>query len=80
MKTDANIHPVTAEIIWQGDEGQTPYALLEHDGQSYTLRLVDGGVDIQRHIGFDNCFVSQVDTVDEALAFISLYASQLIDC
>jgi hypothetical protein len=37
-------------------------------------------VDILREIEGDDCYIGQVDTVTEAREFISLYASQLLDC
>jgi hypothetical protein len=79
MIADANIHPVTAEIVWHGSaQGQTPFAFFDHDGEAYHLRLVEGGVDILREIDGEDCYIAQTDTVTEARAFISVYAGQLI--
>ena len=81
MIADANIKPVTADIIWHGiAQGQTPFAFLDHDGQAYHLRIVERGIDILRQIEGDDCYIAQVDTVTEAREFISVYASQLLDC
>ncbi len=76
MIADANIKPVTAEIIWhRSAQGQTPFAWLEHDGQAYLIRLVERGIDIFHFIEGDDCNIARVDTVAEAREFISLYAS-----
>lgn len=81
MIADAKIKPVTADIIWHGSaQGQTPFAFLDHDGEAYSLRIVERGIDILRQIEGDDCYIGQVDTVTEAREFISLYASQLLDC
>jgi hypothetical protein len=58
--------------------GHGAYAMLDHDGESYTLRIVAAGVDIYRDIEGDECRIAQTDTVTEARAFISVYAGQLI--
>jgi len=79
MIADANSKPVTAEIIWHGSaQGQTPWAFLQHDGEDYTLRLVERGIDILRDIDGDDHMITQVDTVAQVREFISIYASQLI--
>ena len=80
MQTDSNIKPVTQPVIWHF-HGNDPmrFAFIEHDGESYTLCLVRKHIDIYRNIEGDDCRIAQVDQTDEALAFISLYASQLID-
>ena len=58
--------------------GHGAYAMLEHDGESYTFRIVAAGVDIYRDIEGDECRIAQTDTVAEALAFVHVYAIQLI--
>ena len=79
MKTDTNIRPVTAPIIWHGwQDGQTEFAYFNHDGELYSFRIVSRGIDILRQIEGCDCILAQVDTVDEALAFVSVYAGQLI--
>ena len=51
MIIDANIHPVTADIIWHGSaQGQTPFAFLDHDGEAYHLRIVERGIDASQLI------------------------------
>jgi hypothetical protein len=58
--------------------GLGAYAMFDHDGESYTFRIVAAGVDIYRDIEGDECRIAQTDTVAEARAFINLYAGQLI--
>jgi hypothetical protein len=58
--------------------GLGAYAMFDHDGESYTLRIVAAGVDIYRDIEGDECRIAQADTVAEALAFVHVYAAQLI--
>ena len=58
--------------------GHGAYAMFNHDGESYTFRIVAAGVDIYRDIEGDECRIAQTDTVAEARAFINLYAGQLI--
>ena len=58
--------------------GLGAYAMFDHDGESYTLRIVAAGVDIYRDIEGDECRIAQTDTVPEALAFVHVYAIQLI--
>jgi hypothetical protein len=77
MQTDSNIKPVTQAVIWRGNEPMH-FAFIDHDGESYTLCLVDKHIDIYRNIEGDECRIGQVDQTDEALNFISIYASQLI--
>ena len=79
MIADANIKPVTVDIVWpRVSVGQTPFAFFDHDGESYTLRIVAAGVDIYRDIEGDECRIAQADTVAEALAFVHVYAAQLM--
>jgi hypothetical protein len=79
MTTDTNIRPVTAPIIWNGwQDGQTEFAYFNHDGELYSFRIVSRGIDILRQIQGRDCILAQVDTVDEALAFVSVFAGQLI--
>jgi hypothetical protein len=54
------------------------FAMFDHDGESYTFRIVAAGVDIYRDIEGDECRIAQTDTVAEARAFVNLYAGQLI--
>ena len=58
--------------------GLGAYAMFDHDGESYTFRIVSAGVDIYRDIDGDECRIAQTDTVAEARAFVNLYAGQLI--
>jgi hypothetical protein len=58
--------------------GLGAYAMFDHDGESYTFRIVAAGVDIYRDIEGDECRIAQTDTVPEALAFVHVYAIQLI--
>ena len=58
--------------------GLGAYAMFDHDGESYTFRIVAAGVDIYRDIDGDECRIAQTDTVAEARAFVNLYAGQLI--
>jgi hypothetical protein len=58
--------------------GLGAYAMFDHDGESYTLRIVAAGVDIYRDIEGDECRIAQTDTVAEALSFVHVYAIQLI--
>ena len=79
MTTDTNIKPVTAKIVWSGTaQDRMPFAMFDHDGQAYTLCFVANGLNIYRDIEGADCLISQVDTVGEALEFVSLYAGQLI--
>jgi hypothetical protein len=56
------------------------FAMFDHDGESYTFRVVPGGIDIYRAIDGDECRLAQTDTVTEAREFVNLYSAQLIDC
>jgi len=78
MNTDTNIKPVTTPVVWHGDAASR-FAFVDHDGEAYTLRIVTAGIDILRDIEGDDCRIAQVDTEDEALAYISQYAYQLIN-
>jgi hypothetical protein len=75
-----NLNPV----IWHGydqkDNNGNLFCFIDHNGESYTLRMVTSGINIYRDIEGDDCLITQVDTTSEALDFISLYATQLIDC
>jgi len=67
------------KLDWHG-EGFTSFCFIDHAGEAYTLRVVSAGIDIFRDIEGNDCRIAQVDTIDDALAFIALYATQLIDC
>ena len=71
--------PVTTPVVWHGD-ATSRFAFVELDGEAYTLRVVAAGIDIYRDIEGDDCRIAQTDTETEALDFINLYATQLIDC
>ena len=67
-------------VTWHGTGAPGTFAFVDHDGESYTLRTVTAGIDIYRDIEGDDCHIAQTDTETEAIAFIHLYATQLIDC
>ena len=58
--------------------GLGAYAMFDHDGESYTFRVVAAGIDIYRLIEGDECRIAQTDTVAEARIFVDRYARQLI--
>ena len=68
---------VTAPVVWHDDAA--PFAFLDHEGETFTLRKVDAGIDIYWDIDGDDVRVGQVDTEAEALDFIAHYRYQLID-
>ena len=68
---------VAAPVVWHDDAA--PFAFVDHEGEAFTLRKVDAGIDIYWDIDGDDVRVGQVDTEAEALAFIAHYRYQLID-
>jgi hemin uptake protein HemP len=81
MKTTTQEQDMTTQTILDWHDvgtGHGAYAMFDHDGESYTLRIVAAGVDIYRDIEGDECRIAQTDTVAEARAFVNLYATQLI--
>jgi hypothetical protein len=68
---------VTAPVVWHDDAA--PFAFIDHQGEAFTLRKVDAGIDIYWDIDGDDVRVGQVDTEAEALHFIAHYRYQLID-
>jgi hypothetical protein len=79
-KTNPTKEQTMSTVTWHGTGEPGTFAFLEHDGENYTLRIVAAGIDIFRDIEGDDCFIGQTDTEAEAVAFINLYATQLIDC
>ena len=67
-------------VTWHGTGALGTFAFIDHDGESYTFRIVTAGIDIYRDIEGDDCHIARTDTKAEAIAFIHLYATQLIDC
>ena len=68
---------VAEPVVWHDDAA--PFAILDHEGESFTLRQVDAGIDIYWDIDGDDVRIAQVDTEAEALEFIAHYRYQLID-
>ena len=79
MNTDSNIKPVTAKLVWDGTaQDRMPYAIFVHQDQMFTFSFVANGLNVHRVVSGGDAFLTQVDTVGEALEFVSLYTSQLI--
>ncbi len=68
---------VAAPVVWHDDAA--PFAFFDHQGEAFTLRRVDAGIDVYWDIDGDDVRIAQVDTEAEALEFIAHYRYQLID-
>jgi hypothetical protein len=76
MKT-SNPTPLTSFFVWHG-EADWAFAMIQHDGHSYTLRRVPEGINVYFDIDGEDCIIAQVDTEDEARTYISHHAYQQI--
>jgi hypothetical protein len=66
-----------SDVIWHGSaQGQTSFAFLDHRGHSFTLLAAGGGCGIFILLDIDgnDHTMGEVDTIAEALAFITGYA------